>query len=512
MSITVATVALNAADDLPITLESVVAQDFEDLEILLVDGGSWDDTAEVLERYDGAVHRVEVIEDAGIYDAMNRTAALASKDYILFLNAGDRFHTANALTKLWARRREGADVIFGNHIYRDKGVEAFRLASDFEAHLALLRSGDNLHLWLDRFPAHQATLTRTQLLREMRYDTALRICADHDFLLRAAHSGAQVQYVDEIVAIYTGGGFSARRHELCRLEWNAVYRRYCERPEKIDAFFFPEGSPFLGSRTPYTGEAVGGLYPHRPNDPTAPLTLPFRWAGGAGFRLLTPGHRQVNGLHLNGYNSVPHQVLEIRSGGTLLGRKSLSEGEFTFDLEFQSPVEPHTLVEVTAGSAVRLGESPRVVSVAIVHYYFMFMEEATPRMPGERITFGRIGRETGHDLLVSGWHDVEGTHVWSKEVGLLRISTRGPVEQLRFTLRANPVTERRQRLSVRVNDTEVAEVALGAGGDEEIVVPVGRVWRIGAGSNQVALVPSVATTAGNDPRQLGIALVALELV
>jgi glycosyltransferase involved in cell wall biosynthesis len=75
--ITVITVTLNAALDLPLTLESVLGQTYPHLETLLVDGCSWDNTSTVLNRYRDRLSRIMTIEDGGIYQAMNTAVQVA---------------------------------------------------------------------------------------------------------------------------------------------------------------------------------------------------------------------------------------------------------------------------------------------------------------------------------------------------------------------------------------------------------------------------------------------------
>jgi glycosyltransferase involved in cell wall biosynthesis len=151
------------------------------VERLVLDGMSWDGTHEVLARYRNVVSRIETVEDAGIFPAMNEAARLARGEFILFMNAGDRFHRADSLRALLARKPAGADIVFGDHVWLSGGVEEFRPAGDFGEAVDRLRAGRVDGRWLARFPAHQATLTRTALLRRLRYDTSLLVCADHEF-------------------------------------------------------------------------------------------------------------------------------------------------------------------------------------------------------------------------------------------------------------------------------------------------------------------------------------------
>ena len=513
MSITVATVLLNAADDLPVTLESIIQQDFDDIEVLVVDGMSWDSTHEVLDRYRGSIDRLESVEDSGIYDAMNRAAAMASKEFILFMNAGDRFHTERSLSKLWSRRRPNADVVFGNHIYRHGGIDAFRASGDLGPHLLALRSGDLSLSWLDHFPAHQATLTRTSLIREMGYDTAYRICADHDFLLRAVHAGAMAQYVDEIVAIYTGGGMSAQRHGLCRLEWNAVYRAFSERPDKVDRFFYGEASPFRGLLSRFSGDVVSGLLPDMPPAPGHqwPLTEPFRWASGRGFRLKSPVHRSVKGLYLRGYSDMPRQALEVFAAGKRVARAPLQHGPFGFEIAFEQVVAPGSLVEILPQHAVRLAGKPDVVSIAVIDFGFQFEEPLTPVLLGVEFAFGEEAERDLEMALVHGWWASERSHTWSKGEAEIRLAALDRVTALSLRCMANPGVDD-QTVAVSLNGEDLGVFAVGASGETTLTIPVADAWKDVGMENRIAFSVSKAGTVGTDPRELGIGVMGVTLL
>ncbi|WP_108658966.1 glycosyltransferase [Acuticoccus kandeliae] len=511
MSITVATVALNAAEDLPITLESIIAQDHPDIELLVVDGSSWDHTHEILDLYRDDIDRLEIIEDAGIFDAMNRAAEFASKDYIIFLNAGDRFYTERSLSKIWERRRESADIIFGNHVYRAGGVDRFEASSDFHDHMAQLRKGELTASWLSHFPAHQATFTRTSLLRQEKYDTALRICADHDFLLRAVYKGAEPQYIDEIVSHYMGGGFSAQRTDLCRLEWNAVYRRYSERPEAIDRFFYRDHSPFARKRSPLAGEVLMGLEAPRTDEEILDYEEEFDWVVGSGLRLVSPEHRAATALHISGFNHFASQTVEVVDNGRVIARQRVPTGEFHTEVSFGRPVEPGTIIDLIPSDSVRLPESSVIAAFALSELRFEIEAEIMPRAVNDPIFFTVQTAHETENYLMSGWWTPESTHVWSKgDSSDLKLSSLESVSALAIRARANPAVPG-QTLQISVNGKVVGESGTTSGSEFYLVLPVAQHWRGAGYANRITLRPSRASNVGADHRVLGVSLVSVEL-
>ena len=112
--ITVATVVYNGVAAVARTIDSTLAQDHPDVEIVVIDGGSNDGTQAVVARYGPAIDCFVSEPDRGIYDAMNKALARATGEYIVFMNCGDVFAGAGALTSAARALRAGTEqVVFG---------------------------------------------------------------------------------------------------------------------------------------------------------------------------------------------------------------------------------------------------------------------------------------------------------------------------------------------------------------------------------------------------------------
>ena len=136
ITFSVITITYNAADVLQPTLDSVLKQDFPTIEHIIVDGASTDNTVAIAEAYkdmsdsaeNGHVVRIYSEPDKGLYDAMNKGLVRAKGDYVVFLNAGDRFPTADTLEKvaLAAEVGDGEErpaVVYGDtDIVDEKGI------------------------------------------------------------------------------------------------------------------------------------------------------------------------------------------------------------------------------------------------------------------------------------------------------------------------------------------------------------------------------------------------------
>ena len=111
----VITVTYNAEKVLEDTIQSVIAQTYHHVEYIIVDGASKDGTLSIIDRYRPRIHTVVSEPDKGLYDAINKGIALASGDYLCFLNAGDCFHEDDTLQQMvhTINGNELPDVLYG---------------------------------------------------------------------------------------------------------------------------------------------------------------------------------------------------------------------------------------------------------------------------------------------------------------------------------------------------------------------------------------------------------------
>jgi glycosyltransferase involved in cell wall biosynthesis len=128
-SVTVVTVCLNAAPVIEATLRSVFAQDYPDLEYVVVDGGSTDGTVEILRRHAGRIAAFVSEPDQGVYAAMNKGIDLARGEYLLFLNAGDVLATPEVIRQVAASA--DADVLYADYAYSE-GPRKGRVTADID--------------------------------------------------------------------------------------------------------------------------------------------------------------------------------------------------------------------------------------------------------------------------------------------------------------------------------------------------------------------------------------------
>ncbi len=181
MKISLITVAYNSAATIRTTLESVEAQGYPELEYIVVDGGSTDETLEVVGQYPELVTELVSEPDRGIYDAMNKGVLRASGDVVGILNSDDFYLHPDVLREVAAA------------FSADPSLDAVLGDVDFVADEDLVRPvrtyrAAGFRPWMFRFglmPPHPAVFVRKSAYERVGlYKLGYRIAADFDFLVR----------------------------------------------------------------------------------------------------------------------------------------------------------------------------------------------------------------------------------------------------------------------------------------------------------------------------------------
>jgi glycosyltransferase involved in cell wall biosynthesis len=194
--ITVISVVYNAETSLEATMLSVLAQDWPQLEYLVIDGGSTDGTLDIIRRHSARLGGWVSERDRGIYDAMNKGIRMAKGKWILFLNAGDRFVSPDVLTRCMQAVLPGDGVIFGDCIILYAGFSRLMVA----------RGAENIAVGLPS--THQCMLFYRELAIEEIFDITEGLAADFGMVARLVKKGVQFRYVHIPMVLYQAGGIS----------------------------------------------------------------------------------------------------------------------------------------------------------------------------------------------------------------------------------------------------------------------------------------------------------------
>ena len=204
MKVSIITITFNAARTLQRTLDSVACQTYADIEHLIIDGASKDDTLAIAKRYQQQSHHEVVIQsepDRGLYDAMNKGLQKATGDYLVFLNAGDTLYAPDTI-----------EVVA-------RCAQQPPLPLERAVHLRTHRPPETL-TWKSfkhgMLVCHQAFYVRTDIAKQYPYDLQYRHSADVDWCIRvmreADHQGLALVNTHAILANFEEGGDTTQHH------------------------------------------------------------------------------------------------------------------------------------------------------------------------------------------------------------------------------------------------------------------------------------------------------------
>ena len=230
--ISIVTITWNAARTLQRTLDSVRCQTYADIEHIIIDGASTDDTLHIAQRYQQDSSHQIIIQsepDKGLYDAMNKGLQKATGDYIVFLNAGDTLYAPDTIETVAIRAL--ASTPLPAVIYGDTAI------TDSE--------GNFLHLRRHRPPeklswqsfrqgmlvCHQAFYARLDIAQRIPYDLTFRHSADVDWCIRVMKEAERLQLpltnTHAILANFEEGGNTTQNHrESLKERFRVMARHY----------------------------------------------------------------------------------------------------------------------------------------------------------------------------------------------------------------------------------------------------------------------------------------------
>lgn len=226
MKVSIVTVCYNAAETIADTLRSVRQQTYHNIEHIVVDGGSVDNTLAVVAAEGAHVVKIVSERDCGIYDAMNKGLALATGEVVGFLNSDDVLAHADVV-KIIAQTMANSviDACYGDLVYvaRDDTNKVVRYWKSKTYRHGLFDRG-----WV---PAHPTFYARRVLYQNYgNFDLGMQLAADFDILLRF-FEGHQITstYIPEVlVRMRLGGATNVSFRNVLRqnMEIARAFRKY----------------------------------------------------------------------------------------------------------------------------------------------------------------------------------------------------------------------------------------------------------------------------------------------
>ena len=217
---TIITINYNNGKGLRSTIESVINQTFDDVEYIIVDGGSTDNSVDIIKDFSERINFWVSERDGGVYSAMNKGLHHAHGEYVNFMNSGDTFYSPHVLEEI-DRQMGDADILFGNVCDAATGKLYGGIKADRDITFLTLKK---------EILCHQGTFYRRTIFNRHPYDENLRLIADWKVNVQAiVLDNCKVKVVDTIVANYDLTGMSSTQSQL-----------HAEERRKVMKELFPE--------------------------------------------------------------------------------------------------------------------------------------------------------------------------------------------------------------------------------------------------------------------------------
>ncbi len=209
--ISVITVVFNAGNFLEWTLKSIQEQKYKGIEYIVVDGGSTDNTLELIEKYQPIITSWISEPDEGLYSTMNKGLGMASGEYVMFLNAGDIFYNENVLDKIFNAGDLPADIYYGETIIMDEKGK--------DIGLRRLKAPENL-TWRSLIDGmmvcHQSFIVRKSISEN--YNLKYKIASDYDWMLNCLRKAKTINNTHLIISRFLDGGLNKQNIRKALME------------------------------------------------------------------------------------------------------------------------------------------------------------------------------------------------------------------------------------------------------------------------------------------------------
>jgi len=237
MKFSIITATYNSARTITDTIDSLVMQKYPDLEYIVIDGVSKDETLKTVSNYKDKLNIKVISEpDKGLYDAMNKGVKLTTGDIVGILNSDDFYYNSDILVKVnnTFESDPSIDAVYGDLVYVDNNTT--------QKQTRYWRAGEYEEKNLDwgwMIP-HPTLFVRRRVYEKIDkvFDTTLSLAADYELILRLLKiEKIKVHYIPEIFVNMRDGGTGASSFKQRRKAWKELHLAWKVNNLKLPKFF-----------------------------------------------------------------------------------------------------------------------------------------------------------------------------------------------------------------------------------------------------------------------------------
>ncbi len=200
--ISIITVCYNSEKTIERTIKSVISQNYRNLEYIIIDGASTDNTLSIIDKYKNKISKIISEPDKGIYDAMNKGIKISTGDYISFLNSDD-YYLNNTLESLIKEIKSNPayGIYHGNVLYsKEKRKTLYRPYP----------ISKNYFTYIGMPVFHPTMFVHNSVFKQIgMLDINFKIVSDYKFTFSCFLSGIKFHYCPDLIVAFSAGGASA---------------------------------------------------------------------------------------------------------------------------------------------------------------------------------------------------------------------------------------------------------------------------------------------------------------
>tara|TARA_E500000178_G_scaffold327737_1_gene357085 strand:+ start:491 stop:1243 length:753 start_codon:yes stop_codon:yes gene_type:complete len=208
MKVSIITVSLNSEKTIEKTINSVISQDHKNIEYIIIDGGSKDNTLKIVNKYKSSITKIISEKDKGIYDGINKGIQIATGDIISLIHSNDIFVDTNVISKIdnIFKNNTDFDIILANLAFK-KNLNEERITRYYSA--------KNFKPWMLRIgfsPPHSSAFFRSEVFKQVGlYQTNFKIAGDFEYFVRCfLKYKLKFNYLNECLVYMSTGGTSGK--------------------------------------------------------------------------------------------------------------------------------------------------------------------------------------------------------------------------------------------------------------------------------------------------------------
>jgi glycosyltransferase involved in cell wall biosynthesis len=225
--ITVITIVLNDQKNLEKTIQSILNQVYENIEYIIVDGGSTDKTLEIIQKYEERIDYWITENDKGIYDAMNKGISLARGEWINFMNSGDKFFGKKTIAEINFDRDKNINVLYGD------------AETEYTGFSRIYKAGNLRDLPYSMQFSHQSAFFRTAYHQENLFTLKYKFASDFYLILQLfINNPDSFVHIPIVISSVSIGGISDQKTYLSVYERWLIVKELGIKEFSVNIYYF----------------------------------------------------------------------------------------------------------------------------------------------------------------------------------------------------------------------------------------------------------------------------------